>query len=280
LRVKSLELRKTIVIFMFFICLFITSPAFASPAKSVSEGNKLYHQKKYDEAEKKYNEAKSGAPDSDIVNYNLGAALYKQGRYQEAADAFTKAALSKDKKLEAKTTYNIGNSKFKLGSLQEDTAPNSAVDLYRESIDYYNRALEIDKNDKDTKYNQELVKKRLKALLEKLKNQPQQQKQGQDKKDKQDKQENNKSQSKAEQEKQEDKKQQKSEQKQSEAAGDKDKQTAQGKNDKTGQGSTAGEKTKRMSPEEARLLLEAYRAEEAAAEHERKGRHEEVLKDW
>jgi Ca-activated chloride channel family protein len=251
----------------------------ASPAKAVSEGNKLYHQEKYDEAIKKYNEAKAEAPDSEIVNFDLGTALYKKGMYQDAVEAFTKAAVTKDKKLEAKTTYNIANTKYKLGSQQENTDPNGAVNLYRESIDYYNRTLELDKKDADAKFNHDLVEKRLKALLEKLKNQPQQQdrKQGQT-----NKQENKGEQEKSGQGKQADTQQKKSGDEQAETGAEKEKKAAQGNNVEAGdRGKAAGEKTKEMSPEEARMLLDAYRAEESGkTDHERKAYHEQVLKDW
>lgn len=264
----------TIFVFLLF---FYHLPAFASPASAVREGNKFYHQGEYDEALNKYNEAKSEAPDSDIVNFDLGTALYKKGRYQDAVDSFTKAVVTKDKKLEAKTTYNIANSKYKLGAQQENADTNSAVTLYRESLDYYKRTMELDKNDKDAKYNHDLVEKRLKALLEKLKNQPQQQQQNQ-KQDQKEKQDNKEAQERSGQGKQDDKQQQASEDRQ--AGGEKDKKTEQGKN-AGAERSAAGEKTKEMSPEEARMLLDAYRAEESGAvDHERQGYHEEVLKDW
>jgi tetratricopeptide (TPR) repeat protein len=271
---------RTFYVSIFLLYIFLSSPAFASPAKAVSEGNKLYHQEKYDEAIKKYNEAKSEAPDSDIVNFDLGTALYKQGKFQEAADIFTKAVVTKDKKIEAMTTYNIANSKYKLGSQKENTDPNTAVGLYRESLDYYNRTIELDKNDKDAKYNHDLVEKRLKAL-EKLKNQQQQQQQNQ-KQDQKDKQDNKGAQEKSGQEKQDDKQQQKSEDRQAETAGDKNKKAAQGNNTEAKDRGAAGEKTREMLPEEARMLLDAYRAEEAGtvSDRERKGYHEEVLKDW
>jgi Ca-activated chloride channel family protein len=271
----------TLYISLFICLLTFSSTALASPAKAVSEGNKLYHQKKYDDAIKKYDEAKAESPDSDIVNFNLGTALYKKGSYQEAVDAFTKAAETKDKKLEAKTIYNIANSKYKLGSLKDNTDPNSAAGLYRESLDYYNRTLELDKNDNDARYNHDFVERKLKALLEKLKKQPPQQKreQGQDKKDRQ---ENKGAQEKSGQEKPGDKQQQKSDGKQTETMGEKDKQGAKEKGAGAEERGASGEKTKEMSPEEARMLLDAYKAEEAGAvlDRERKAYHEEVLKDW
>ncbi|MBI4849784.1 MAG: tetratricopeptide repeat protein [Nitrospirae bacterium] len=262
------------------LCFIIPSPVFASPAKAVREGNKLYHQEKYDGALEKYNEAKAEAPDSDIVNFDLGTALYKKGRYQEAVDAFTKAMSAGDKKLEEGALYNMANSKYKLGSLMEDTDADGAISLYQESLDYYKRALELDKSDKDAKYNQDFVEKKIKALQEKQKNQPQQQQQDkrQDKKDKEGKEQE----AKSEKEKQGDKQQQKSGSEQAGTTGDKDKKSAAEKGKEAKARGEAGQKTQEMSPEEARMLLDAYGEEESGDvfNRERKGHSEEVLKDW
>ncbi len=93
-------MRNIFFIILFFCCLLhLPFPAFALTAKAVKEGNNLYHQGKYDEAIKKYNEAGDDSPDSDIVNFNLGAALYKKGRYQEAIFAFTRALNTENKEI-------------------------------------------------------------------------------------------------------------------------------------------------------------------------------------
>jgi tetratricopeptide (TPR) repeat protein len=149
----------------------------ASPAKAVKEGNRLYQLQKYDEAMQKYHQATEQSPESGIANFNLGDALFKKGKYKESVDAFIRALNTDDLKLEADAAYNIANAKYKLGNELSDSDLNSAAGLYRESLDYYKRAIELSDKDTDAKYNHELVEKELKLLLEKLKDQPQQQKQ-------------------------------------------------------------------------------------------------------
>ncbi|MBI5056848.1 MAG: tetratricopeptide repeat protein [Nitrospirae bacterium] len=278
---KDRDNKKIMRKFLLFIllCLIFTSPVFASPAKAVREGNKLYHQDRYDGAMEKYNEAKAEAPDSDIVNFDLGTALYKKGRYQEAVEAFTKAMSAGDKKIEEGALYNMANSKYKLGSLMENSDANGAINLYQESLDYYKRALEMDKSDKDAEYNRELVEKKIKALQEKMKNQPQQQQnKGQDKKDK----EGKGPEAKSDKDKQGDKQQQKSGNEQTGTTDDKDKKSAAEKGKEAKAHDKAGQKTQEMSPEEARMLLDAYGEEESGDvfNRERRGHSEEVQKDW
>jgi len=258
--------------------LYLHFPAFASTAKVVKEGNNLYHQVKYDEAIEKYNKARAESPDSDIVNFNLGAALYKKGRYQQAVEAFSKALNKGNKEMKEKAMYNIANSKYKLGNYQEDTYPSSAVSLYRESLDYYKRAMELDKNDKDAKHNHEFVEKKLKELLEKIKNQSPQKRQNQGWR-KRNKQEDRKSQGQH-QEKQGDRQRQISENRQAKTEGNNNKQ---GEKDSESQTRSSGrEKSREISSEEARILLDAYRQEEVGniSDRVRHGYYEEVLKDW
>ena len=261
-----------ILLMLFFFCPLIPPPAlFASTAKIVQEGNRLYEEGKYDEAVNKYNSAKAEAPDnaSGIINFNLGVALYKQGRYAEAVDAFTNALSAADKKLEAKAVYNTANSKYRLGSSLANTDMESAAGLYRESLDYYKRAIELDEENKDAKYNHDFVEKKLKMLLDKMKNRKKQKDQGEDKSDKE-------KQGEGEGQQQETG----NEQTQEKGAGDK----TEDKED-TGEAQSAAaqeQETGEMSPEEARMLLNAYGQEEAGDNlRQRKKRHyREVFKDW
>lgn len=287
-------MKKNILIMILFYCfsvLPLTSFA-ASIPEGVREGNRLYDEKKYGEAVKKYSEAKAESPDSDIVHFNLGAALYKNGSYGEAVDSFTKALNTDDHEIEAKAIYNIANAKYKLGSQNADTDINSAVSLYRESLEYYKRAMDLDESAEDARYNHELVERELKALLEKQQNQPQDQdqndrdgqkeeQQGKDlpKKDAGDRQES--------QDRPESSKEDQAEQQEEESAGkssdqeqEEDKSLAQ--DSAPQQEGSSEEGTEKMSPEEARMLLESYREDEARDNETKRGRgyYPGVVKNW
>jgi len=275
-------MRTILSIILSVCCLFVSADSTsASATGDIREGNRLYKQEKYSEAIDRYNQALKQSPDSDIAHFNLGDALYKKGHYKEAIDAFTKALSTDNKALEAKAVYNLANSKYKLGSQAADSDLNSAIHMYREALDYYKRAIEMKEGDKDAKYNHELVEKKLKLLLDRAKNQQQNQDNNKDKdQEKKDKQDGKQSQDKSDQQNEQQKKQDTA----SKEAGNRDDKgkSASKDKDKGSQPSGAGkDDLKGMSPEEARMLLDAYGQEGTIGDkHEIRGRPGEVLKDW
>lgn len=134
---------------------------------SVRKGNELYKEGQYSEALTEYNEALKKAPNHSVVNYDAGAAYYKSKDYKSAEEVFTKALVSEDKTLDAKTNYNIGNVKYRLGEPLEKSNTEGAVKLYKEALDYYKRAIELDDKDEDAKFNYEFVKKKIEELQNK-----------------------------------------------------------------------------------------------------------------
>ncbi len=233
----------------------------------------------------KYEKAVEKDPDSDVANYNLGTAYYRKGEYEKSIDSFMKSLNTEDREIEAKAIYNMANSKYKMGSLQAERDLNSAIGHYKESLDYYRRAMELDESDRDAKYNHELVEKKVKILLDKMKNQQQDQNQdenkdskdsqgeeGQQQKTKQDQQKNNQDQNQSAEN------EQSGEQKDQEGSGADKEQEEQ----ETQSAGKEQESSEQMSAEEARMLLEAFGQEEAREEVKQKlrGRHGEVLKDW
>ncbi|MBF0608979.1 MAG: hypothetical protein SFH39_03145 [Candidatus Magnetobacterium sp. LHC-1] len=127
--------------------------------------------------------------DSDVQNFRLGAESYRKGDYAGAVDRYTKSLVSKDPTAEMRANYNIGNSKYMAGKKLEQNAPSDALSLYRQSLQYFKRAIELNEKDMDAKVNYELTDKKIRELSEKLKNQPKQDK----KQDKQDSAQNDKS---------------------------------------------------------------------------------------
>ena len=259
----------SIIVISFFLLSLPSAVLASSAAKDIRQGNRFYKQGKYDDALAKYSSAQTELPDSSIINFNIGSAMYKKGDFQNAVDAFTRALVTEDKDLEARANYNIANSKYSLGNLKINTDLSGAVRLYRDSLDYYKRAIELNQDDSEARYNHELVEKKLKVLLDRLKNQPEKEKQD----GSQDQQSTPES---------------GSEQKKEDQSGIKaqdEKGVEQQENSKKGEGQAVEQSpdggTTEMSPEEAKMLLDAYGEKEAMQMKQgRKDYTGKVLKDW
>ncbi len=147
-----------------------------SPRGLVSKGNRQYHKKSFGEALEYYDKASVEAPESPIVAFNKGAALYRQGDYEKAREQFKEAA-SRTKSLpfEAKAWYNLGNVEFKEGERQEDSDLQKALGSLQESVKNYVTALEKAPELTEAAENLEIARLKIKDLLDKIKNQQQQQ---------------------------------------------------------------------------------------------------------
>jgi len=109
---------------------------------NVREGNKLYKSEKFVDAEVAYRKGLQKNPKSFEGTYNLGNALFKQGKYPEALEQY-KNALSlqptaKDKL--AATFHNAGNALLSDKKIEE-------------SINAYKMALKANPKDDETRYN-------------------------------------------------------------------------------------------------------------------------------
>ncbi len=270
-------MRILLIILMFGLNLY---PCWAqTPAKkAVKKGNLLYNEGSFEEALKNYEEAFVDIPESDIVNFNLGAALYKTEDYRAAIGHFEKSLVSEEESLEQKASYNIGNAKYKFGAGFEETDLAQAIDLLKEALRHYEHALVLEPEDKDAKYNYDFVKKELERLQKKLEQQTQAQK---EKKDGGGQQQEGAEADGEEQKQAQQPESAKEEQKQTEDVSPQE----QKKLEEQASGQTAGaEQPEEMSEEEAAMLLESYSQEE-----EPRGLYKEkaptfglpdVLKDW
>ncbi len=145
----------------------------------VVEGNRLFSEGKFSDAIESYGQALVDHPDSPLLNFNMGTAHYKAGKYTQALSSFSRVQASpedsdKDAERTARTAYNMGNSQYKLGAQAEEQNPQAALAAYTNALAAYRRALGTDPTDQDAKFNYEFVAKRIEALQEKLEHQPQQ----------------------------------------------------------------------------------------------------------
>lgn len=122
--------------------LVITSVVYSqSERKSVRQGNREFKKGEYLDSEISYRSAVELNPSSIKGNFNLGDALYKQEKYEDAAQIFDElSSLDIDPADKAKIFHNLGNSFFK-------------NQKFSESVESYKNALRNNPNDIETKYN-------------------------------------------------------------------------------------------------------------------------------
>jgi len=167
-----------------FCLLIITMYSFSQvDKKQIREGNKYYNNKKFCESEVAYQKALKKDPKSYKAIFNLGDALYKQDKFDEATKQFTEMTSKvNDKENTSKVYHNLGNSYLLQNKLDE-------------SINAYKNALRNNHKDMETKYNlayaQSMKKKQEQQQKQDNKNQQQNQQQQQQKQqDKQEKKDN------------------------------------------------------------------------------------------
>jgi tetratricopeptide (TPR) repeat protein len=189
LRVKPTMTKKIIKLAMtkIVVCLLLTAlstSVFAQKQvrKDLRAGNKAYKQEKYTDAEIDYRRAIKENTRSSEAAYNLGNALLRQNKAQEAVEQYQIAIQNeKDKTHASKAWHNTGNVFLATAVAKEDTPPDAQA--LKQSIEAYKNALRNNSHDDETRYNLALAQK----LLKEQENQDDQ-KQDQNKEDQQDQQ--------------------------------------------------------------------------------------------
>ncbi len=129
------------------------------------DGDKNYIQENYTTAEEFYRKAKD-SDNSLKSNFNLGNAIYKQERFEEAIDHY-QGAVNRAKNNEERSNayFNLGNAYYNNQKIEE-------------SIEAYKNALKNNLNNKEAKYNLAAAKETMKMI--KMQEQQQQQQQNSD----------------------------------------------------------------------------------------------------
>ena len=170
------------------ISILISINSFAQNKKSLlRNGNKLFAESNYNEAEIQYR--KSLEKDQDYFNasFNLADAIYKQERYDEASALFNSLKDNTSNKTDLANLYhNLGNSLVKEQKIEQ-------------AIEAYKNALRINPHDQETRHNLALIKQQDKQN----KQEEEDNQNKQEKEDKQNKQEEQKEQEKNQEKKEE-----------------------------------------------------------------------------
>jgi tetratricopeptide (TPR) repeat protein len=134
---------------------------------NVSKGNTHYEDGEHEAALGRYETAQQVDSTHSVPHFNAGDALYRLGKFPEGAREFLKSTASPNDSIAAMSYYNLGNSLVRAGDM-------------RSAAEAYKRALLIDPDDEDTKYNLELA---MKLMEQQQQEQDQQQQQPEDSED-------------------------------------------------------------------------------------------------
>ena len=140
------------------------------PARRYGDPWEAYEAGAYDQAVQGFIDRQVERPDEPALGLNLGSAYFGMRDYERADQAFGQAALAADPTLRQQALYNLGNSAYRQGRLEE-------------SVALYQTALELDPDDEDAKFNLEFVRDEIRRRIEeaqKRQEEQQQQQQGGD----------------------------------------------------------------------------------------------------
>ncbi|MEZ6195565.1 MAG: hypothetical protein R3F20_07535 [Planctomycetota bacterium] len=130
----------------------------------VAEGLKLLAKGDAEGALARFRDAQVELPESARLHYDVGLALYRLERWDEAGKAFELAAASGDREIEKRARLQLGNCAIKEGRFER-------------ALEELNRALEIDADYEDARANREWVIRKIAELARKKAEQEEKQKQ-------------------------------------------------------------------------------------------------------
>ena len=172
LAISSMSKREVVnvpSIFVLFALLFSWTPSKAGilDFKLLNDAKNAYHKGDYHTSSNFY-ESYVQEHEKNEANYDLGSSLYKEKKYQRAAQVYSKVHFA-DKERQAQLLYNLANAYAKSGEFQK------AVATYSQSL--------VFKEDADARTNKEIIEKLLREQQKK-------QEQNQSQKDQQNKDQN------------------------------------------------------------------------------------------
>jgi Ca-activated chloride channel family protein len=198
---------------------------------SADTGYDAYQIGDYKKAQTDFQNRLQSSPESAKLQFDAGAASYKLGEFGEAVDHFTKALLTENQKIREDASYNLGNALVRRGETAKGKEEKKSD--WKNAIQHYTEALNIQPKNKRAEENRDIVKKMLEDL------EKEEQKQDQQNQDQKDQQKDQKQDQKDQQNKQDQKNQQENkdqkkddQQKQDQQNKDQQKQDQQNKDQK------------------------------------------------
>ena len=154
--------------------------ASATPASTTS-AQEAYKKGDYARAEREYAAAAQRNTSKPALAFNAGTAAYRAGQFPQAARAFQESiarAPSSDAnrlKDQQDAYYNLGNTLYRTGQKTEKSSPQETIQTWTQALKAYDTALQLRADDADSKFNRDLVKRKIEALKKEEQKPPQNQ---------------------------------------------------------------------------------------------------------
>jgi Ca-activated chloride channel family protein len=132
--------------------LLVPSAVNASPASAWRE----YHSGHYTNALAEYERLAQVQTNDLRLVFNAGAAAYRATNYDTAGKYFQAVTISPDLKLQQQAFYNLGNTQYKMSESAKDL--DALQESWEAVIRIYERAVALNTNDADAKFNLAFVK--------------------------------------------------------------------------------------------------------------------------
>ncbi len=153
--------KKGLFIFLFFSLLLFHGSAGNSYG---STGETAYKKVDYVAASEYYRKELKKNPKNEKLHYNFATAAYKNNMFDDAISSFSKSLESSDINLQQKAYYNLGNAYYMKGLQQQKSDKTQAISQWKHALESLDSALKLNPDDKDARYNRDLIKKQLEKL--------------------------------------------------------------------------------------------------------------------
>ena len=214
-----------------------------------------YQSQEYEAAQEYYESVLMDNGNNSQAQFGRGSSAFQRGDMETAKHGFEQSLKSHDVQLQSKAMYNLGNTFFKSEKKEEALA-------------FYRKALELNPEDKDAKYNYEFLKYQEKPPED-------QQKQEQDQsKDKEENKEEDKQEEEKEKQEQEDKKDQEQQ--------EEEEKEEQNPEQQESQEQKASEQEKSQDLKQAESILDALKQDEKIMQKQQiaRSKSRKLAKDW
>jgi Ca-activated chloride channel family protein len=126
------------------------------------EGNRLYRSGQFRRAAEAYQRRAAAGDTSAAARYNLGTALLRLQKWDEARPLLESAAgVRREPELRQRAHYNAGNADLEPVSRRKVTEPDARRERLTRAIAHYKEALLARPGDADAKWNLELAQRLL-----------------------------------------------------------------------------------------------------------------------